>query len=833
MLRILLILLLSMVWGCKTRPREDRDVSTPLTAKTPPQTRKQALKSSKSHPKRYRLSVGAPRVVRKRKRSRVRKWRSSAPQQLFSLLDHSKMREVRGFLSEGNCIAAQQESAKTKWKSTMRRALVLRLAYCYMQRQEWMQAKSLLLPYASKPDILSDYVSFWLGQCLEKERDFKPAISSFLKVKSHSKMWIPARLEAADLLLKQRAYAQVIEILAPKLKVYGWQAVWFRALALWNKRGRKRQRMALKSMRAILVQAPMSLQAQSVKDWLKRTSVALKLSTAEKIRQSYQMNRRYAYRVSLNNLKGTSLPKRASRTLRCQWSYVQGFAWFRLRTYRKAVPWLRKAARLCRRLPYEGPRAMYRLAQAYRRQGRTTAAIRQMQRVSKAYPKHFFADDAKFAVADLYQHEKRAPLARKHYRELVRNFPKGDMVVRALWRLAYQDYRAGRWKSALARFRPLYTRYRRTKPSPAALYFSARIHQKIGRKRSKKRASDLYLRLLRQHPMHFYSFMAVEQLARLWGPWKIPEASIAQKLERAVLPNPFVIPLPKSAKVRRPSLPWRGRWSQPSEKRIQALLNKLPTPSWTKSLPYRKGVALYKVGLPELAALEWLRLVNCQMFPKSKHKSTKRKSCARHPDPGSDFLAAHFHLAGAYHLADRFYRRRGTLAGRLPFQPSTRASWYLAYPMAFWTEVKHWTQKHKIDPALAYGVMREESTFNPRTQSWSNAYGLMQLILPTARNMYRRVFRRRRVTPAMLYQPHVNIALGTRYLRMLLGMFSNHAPVAIPGYNAGPGWVRRWLKRNPTLPFDEWAETISIRQTRHYLQYVLQTYAIYRFLYGH
>jgi soluble lytic murein transglycosylase len=125
--------------------------------------------------------------------------------------------------------------------------------------------------------------------------------------------------------------------------------------------------------------------------------------------------------------------------------------------------------------------------------------------------------------------------------------------------------------------------------------------------------------------------------------------------------------------------------------------------------------------------------------------------------------------------------------------------------------------------------MREESTFKPRVVSHADAYGLMQVIPPTARGIARKSGHP--TSPEALKTPSVNIAIGSRVLQELARRFRTNPWLAIPGYNAGPGNPSKWLRERPNVDFDVWVEMIPYRETRRYTKRVLASRAAYAFLY--
>jgi len=156
-------------------------------------------------------------------------------------------------------------------------------------------------------------------------------------------------------------------------------------------------------------------------------------------------------------------------------------------------------------------------------------------------------------------------------------------------------------------------------------------------------------------------------------------------------------------------------------------------------------------------------------------------------------------------------------------------AWKLAFPAPFGGIVDREAKRTGQNPALIYAIMREESAFDPDAESAADAYGLMQLIVPTAKTVARPLGLPYDRTA--LKRPSVNITLGTSELAKLARAFSENALLAIPGYNAGPGNPKRWLRERPNADFDLWVELIPYVETRRYTKRVLASRAAYAFLY--
>ena len=130
--------------------------------------------------------------------------------------------------------------------------------------------------------------------------------------------------------------------------------------------------------------------------------------------------------------------------------------------------------------------------------------------------------------------------------------------------------------------------------------------------------------------------------------------------------------------------------------------------------------------------------------------------------------------------------------------------------------------------SLVRAVAREESSFDPDAVSVAHAYGLLQLIRPTAQRYARPLGLAS--DPAALCTPAVNVRIGARYMGALRRRYDGHAAFIPAAYNAGEGNVDRWLRERAERPFDEWVEEIPYGETRGYTRRVLQSWIVYAFL---
>jgi len=193
-------------------------------------------------------------------------------------------------------------------------------------------------------------------------------------------------------------------------------------------------------------------------------------------------------------------------------------------------------------------------------------------------------------------------------------------------------------------------------------------------------------------------------------------------------------------------------------------------------------------------------------------------------------LARHYRLKGDNTSAFVALARSYPDYAQMFPEEMSREEWDIFYPLTNWKDIKYWAGQRNLDPYQVAGLIRQESVFNPRAKSGANAYGLMQLILPTARVTARKFgSSTTSIDIPTLYNPAVNIELGTAYLREQLDKFGRIEYVAA-AYNAGPNRIPTW---RATLPpeIDEFVEAIPFKETRQYVQGVVRNSAQYRRLY--
>ena len=202
----------------------------------------------------------------------------------------------------------------------------------------------------------------------------------------------------------------------------------------------------------------------------------------------------------------------------------------------------------------------------------------------------------------------------------------------------------------------------------------------------------------------------------------------------------------------------------------------------------------------ELAAIGWRSSAEALLRHQAKIGSpSDQRALVREADklglPGAQFWLAHFGQPGAsVDAADR-------------------------YPIPNWTPYNGW----RVDPALAYAHIIQESNFRAEAVSPAGAVGLMQVRPGTAGDTARSRGTAASVSVASLQDPLVNIDYGQAFIELIRtnAATQGQLPKVIAAYNAGPVPVARWAyydRGDPLL----WIESIPYWETRFYVPSVLR-----------
>ena len=131
-------------------------------------------------------------------------------------------------------------------------------------------------------------------------------------------------------------------------------------------------------------------------------------------------------------------------------------------------------------------------------------------------------------------------------------------------------------------------------------------------------------------------------------------------------------------------------------------------------------------------------------------------------------------------------------------------------------------------------IIRQESEFDKSANSWAGARGMMQLMKYTAKIVAKQAKLPYSIS-GLTRDPEYNIKLGSYYFNSLIEDYNGVYPFAIAAYNAGPNRVKTWKRVNgdPSkgqLSYINWIEQIRFKETRNYVQRVLENINVYKYI---
>lgn len=427
--------------------------------------------------------------------------------------------------------------------------------------------------------------------------------------------------------------------------------------------------------------------------------------------------------------------------------------------------------------------ALYALAESYRRSGLTAAFIETTHALVKRFPHSPWTAAALHSRASHHLRTGSDELAIQVFKELIRLQPQSPYAAEATYRVGMKAYSAGRFDEAYSYLIDHVQRHVNSVYYGPTIYWAGRAAERGGHP---ARALAIFERLLDRYRYTYYGQLAQKRLQHL----------------RAVHRN-LKPPKPDDDTTLANALAQIKPAQPPADVTNRAALMRV-----------EKAQDLRLVQLDEAAAKELQ--VALAAAPASPSVSLELARVYR--DQGQ--YRASINILQQAHPEYTLYQ-----GGEAP-----REVHELLFPLAYWDTIQRESRISGLDAYVVAGLIRQESSFDPNARSRANALGLMQIIPSTGQLVARRQGLRK-ISPSQLFEPELNIRLGTTYLADLLRQFGR-LEYAVAAYNGGPARVSRWTRESPHQEIDEWVESIPIRETRLYVQAVIRNAAHYRRLYG-
>jgi soluble lytic murein transglycosylase len=425
--------------------------------------------------------------------------------------------------------------------------------------------------------------------------------------------------------------------------------------------------------------------------------------------------------------------------------------------------------------------ALFYLAQTYARAKQWEQARATAEELRRAFPNSNFTPRTFVAVGQIAQDANNSADASYFKRAAVNGFGSSIEVAQAQFDLAWEAHQAKNYSesSRMLTEHLAYYADKNTDNRGRAGYWAARDSERAGRLAE---ARALYEAMLERYDANWYGYLAKQRLD-----------SIGRTLPSKAFPADSIV--------------------------ARAVAN-LKTVT----------VAEETAGPEEDA-----RIVKADQLTNIGLDDWAQKELAKAAEKGPDSPKVNLAIAKIYRSDDDNVRALNTLRRSFPdysqMKPEemTREQWDVFYPLNYWDIIVQESKARDLDPYQVAGLIRQETIFTTRARSSAAAYGLMQVLVPTGRLTARKYGVGREITAESLYEPRLNIQLGTAYLRDQIDKFGRIEYVAA-AYNAGPMRAVQWKASLP-LEIDEWAEAVPFKETRGYVQGVVRNRLQYLRLY--
>lgn len=659
----------------------------------------------------------------------------------------------------------------------------------------WARAADQLVAARRGLPLLADYIGYQAARALYFAKKSAEALAAAQQVATESIVGPEAELLIGDVLRGMNDPAKVVthykDYLTRRPNGPRRSEARFRlaeALELTKAPGTE----AVDLYKRITIDDPLSSWTTKSKDRLAVLAPGLTLTASDHIARGMQLfdgmrnpESEAAFAAALTDPAITAEQK-------CIAAYHQGQSRFKARDRNGAAPMFDAAAQACKVAGNKDLeiKSLYQAGRSYAFIGQHQTGVARYQAAQTIDPAHSYADDALLREAEEWSSLKDDKKLTETLSSLPGKFPTGDNVAEAMWRLGWRAWRDKNYADSIKWWKKqieLVPHDDNYFGEGQAQYWLGRAYLATGKK---EQALASWEAGVRQYPVAYYALQGLNRI-RETSP-KRYEALIAELSAD-----------PKDFDPKAPAFTFKPRveWGAPG---------------------FARAMEMLRLGLGDPAAEE-LRKLGLTAPPGKK----------RVDDP--ELIEKLWAMAYLYDRAGRYgtshWPTRWHILDYRKQWPSgaNRARWQIAYPKAYAEILARHAEKNKVPFAMQIGIVREESAFDPRTESYANAWGLTQMIPPTAKDFAKGTG----IAPTRenMFDPEMNVTVGSRFLGNLFERTKGFVLLVPPSYNAGPGAVNRMLKARGTWDADEFIEAIVDDQARNYSKRVLGTFFTYSWLY--
>ena len=654
------------------------------------------------------------------------------------------------------------------------------LAYCYERQKKWAEAIEHYQKAVSQNYDLADYGLYHLAKSYQQMEDYPNAVIWYQRlVNRHPQSFhiAEAKYEIAHIYREQGEYAKALEVFSPLItnsqSGYVRRAMYESAKAYEGLQSWEEAQLTYQQLIDANAGNQTAKEALAQLQRLIKRHPALQITRSQRMMHGMVLYNHRQLREARPQFREVARGHKDMLTGRA--TYYIGRSYYGQRKYDLAIKEYNKIVSL---YPASGylTRALYQTTLCYRRKGQPELAQKHLKAFIANYSWSALADNALYDLGWVQENQEQYDEAIASYRRLTRKYRRSDMAPQAYWRIGWIQFKNKRYAACIDTFALFMELFPEDSFAMAAHFWTAKSYE---RQDQRKTAGKIYSQIVEANHW-YYSNRAKEQLKR----------HTVQKQAGKTL----TALVHSRARVISDGLIWKG------------------------------------VGLKKTPRIE--KLMHLKLF---EDAVTEIKGTIQ--SDRSNLRDSYYNLIVCYQKLKKFQQAH-EYADKLSKFQSLRDEnqaiplelYQLLYPVYYTDMVGKHAKKYKIDPLFVASMIREESRYNAEIVSSAGALGLMQIMPATGRELARRL-KIRRFHRGMLFDPDINIQMGTWYMKDLMDRFENNHALVAGAYNGGPGRMQRWLSEMDTSDLDEFIEDISITQTRRHIKKVIDSYYIYQELY--
>ena len=656
--------------------------------------------------------------------------------------------------------------------------------------RDWPGAARAFSRAAGIHPLLADYALFFQGEAGEKMGEGEKSLESYRSLIAgypQSLLVAPARLKMAEIYLQRGNFPSAAETCEEILKGLPGKdsAGQARFLLAQAREGLGQWSEAVRAYQELWLKSPLHGNAKKARPrWeslAKEKKMAPEPISPEALfNRALQFYQAGSFEIALremNQLGGAPLQTYPTQYAGEPWIddlyFHRGLCHFRLKQYSKAMENLDLIVRNTRN---EGmaEKSLFWMFQAQVRSGQREEALHTYFLFEASFPRSPSLAQASYLKAAVFEENGETEKAAALYRQMADQFPQSSFRFAAVWNAGWLGYQGNDFSAALQDWERLSLTDPPSRWIEKVLYWKGRTLEKMNRPQE---AEENYRKLLRDFPASYYSQMV-------------------------------------SSRGRALSLS-KGPFPLPQDRPLSPFLEMKTNSSGTKVAHLEKGRLLARLTLLPLA-VEELEAAEGE---------------------GANLEGLWMEISRLYREAEEFYRSNLLVRRKFALKPlidrpseKERSLYVLAYPLGNPSLVHRYSQNRNLDPSLLFALILEESRYQVQAVSPAGARGLMQVMPQTGRRIAKEL-KIHRFSEEQLFDPAVNIRLGSWYFARMLEEFGGKVHLALAAYNAGPHVVRKWLAAARSPGEDEFVENIPYTETRNYVIRVMGSAQVYRFLY--